>query len=195
MASEQAYFKDLQNLRSERLSLFNRTRSIAKDSAFVSDVKASYGDLPLVANLRCGLWYSNSFDDHAYFKSTDGHSHMCDLNMRRLNLHLLKHLQTSGGFMLVDSSRRKRFPDSMSRTVPIWAACVNAVVDRYQHRQRQDMHKQFPEAKVDPETQLPFNLYVLPTMVSAMEKAQLESMMEQWLVKLERTLTESTSLR
>eukprot|EP01134_Creolimax_fragrantissima_P003974 CFRG3974T1 len=201
MPGDRAFYKDLHSLRNERLSLYNRTRSITIDSEFLTEVRESFPKLPFVANLRCGLWYSPKFDDTAYFKSTDGHTHKCDLNLRRLNLHLLHHLQLSGGFILVDSSRRKRFPDSMSRTIPIWAACLNAAVDRYNHRQSNGdaecvgvklAHSQHTVNNAQSTlTPMP-TLHTLPSLVSAMEKDQLEGFIEGWVTRLESTLTDRT---
>lgn len=46
--------------------------------------------------------------------------------MRRLNLHVLECVGRHSGVVLVDSTRRgKRFPDALSRTVPVWIAVVN----------------------------------------------------------------------
>lgn len=46
--------------------------------------------------------------------------------MRRLNLHVLECVGRHCGVVLVDSTRRgKRFPDALSRTVPVWIAVVN----------------------------------------------------------------------
>ena len=33
--------------------------------------------------------------------------------------------------IIVDSSRRKRMPDSFSRTIPVWAACINRAVHNF----------------------------------------------------------------
>jgi len=46
--------------------------------------------------------------------------------MRRLNLHVLECVGRHCGVVLVDSTRRgKRFPDALSRTVPVWIAVMN----------------------------------------------------------------------
>ncbi|AQL04013.1 initiator tRNA phosphoribosyl transferase family protein [Zea mays] len=37
-------------------TLYNALRSVAEDAAFVAEVAALWPSLPLVANLRCGLW-------------------------------------------------------------------------------------------------------------------------------------------
>lgn len=37
-----------------------------------------------------------------------------------------------GGCIIVDSTRRgKRFPDSMSKTIPIWCCVLNRAIERY----------------------------------------------------------------
>lgn len=44
-----------------------------------------------------------------------------------------------GGCIIVDSTRKgKRFPDSMSKTIPIWTCVLNRAVFNYLHRVRGD---------------------------------------------------------
>lgn len=69
-------------------SIYNALRSIYEDSIFVSEIAQLWPELPLVANLRCGLWYSSKFHSNCYFKSTDGHTNNLSFNTSRLNLHL-----------------------------------------------------------------------------------------------------------
>lgn len=69
-------------------SLYNALRSIYDDSVFVGEIFQLWPDLPLLANLRCGLWYSRSFHATCYFKSTDGHNNNWSFNTSRLNLHV-----------------------------------------------------------------------------------------------------------
>lgn len=69
-------------------TLYNALRSIYEDSTFVGEISQLWPDLPLLANLRCGLWYSPKFDATCYFKSTDGHSNNWSFNTSRLNLHI-----------------------------------------------------------------------------------------------------------
>ncbi|PRP80434.1 hypothetical protein PROFUN_11889 [Planoprotostelium fungivorum] len=83
--------------------------------------------IPLFANLRCGLWYSSHFDGSAYFKSTDGHYGQWQINQSRLNLHFAE--AACNGAIIVDSTRKgKIFPDSFSRTIPIWACVINRLI-------------------------------------------------------------------
>ena len=53
---------------------------------------------------------------------------------QRLNWHVAETAARCGGLLLVDATRSatKRFPDSLSKTVPIWAAVLNRAVA--QHR-------------------------------------------------------------
>ncbi|OAY76622.1 tRNA A64-2'-O-ribosylphosphate transferase [Ananas comosus] len=69
-------------------SLYNALRSIYEDSVFVAEIAGLWPQLPLVANLRCGLWYSPRFHSTCYFKSTDGHTNNCSFSTSRLNLHV-----------------------------------------------------------------------------------------------------------
>ena len=68
----------LRRLRKDReSSLCYRLKSIYYDSKFIKRCIHALGatGIPVFANLRNGLWYRESFDGSAYFKSTDGHSH------------------------------------------------------------------------------------------------------------------------
>lgn len=42
-----------------------------------------------------------------------------------------------GGCIIVDSTRKgKRFPDSMSKTIPIWACVMNRAISNHKNRMR-----------------------------------------------------------
>jgi hypothetical protein len=70
-----------------------------------------YATLPLVANLRCGLWYAPRFDATCYFKSTDGHNGWWNFSTTRLNMALADLAAGAGGAVVVDATRKgKRFP-------------------------------------------------------------------------------------
>lgn len=69
-------------------SIYNALRSIYEDSIFVGEIAQLWPELPLLANLRCGLWYSSRFESNCYFKSTDGHTNNWSFNTSRLNLHV-----------------------------------------------------------------------------------------------------------
>eukprot|EP00899_Mesostigma_viride_P012214 jgi/Mesvir1/20994/Mv08055-RA.1 len=118
---------------------YNMLRSIYEDSSFVAEIHQLYPSLPLIANLRCGRWYAPSFTDYCYFKSTDGHTNNCSFSLTRTNMHLAERLAQSGGAVVVDSTRKgKRFPDSFSKTVPVWACVLNRAI----HRTRMRMNQQ-----------------------------------------------------
>ncbi len=55
-------------LRRADLSLHNCLLSVDADTAFVSHLAKLFPTLPVVANLRCGLWYTPSPHATAYFK-------------------------------------------------------------------------------------------------------------------------------
>jgi hypothetical protein len=116
--------------RSER-SLRNHLRSIVADATFVGAVRGAPAafELPLFANQRCGAWYAPDADGAAYFKSTDGHAGTWAFSSTRLNLHFAAAAAASRGALLVDATRAgKRFPDALTRTVPLWAAVINATL-------------------------------------------------------------------
>lgn len=113
----------------EHQSLRNHILSIHKDSTVVDIIKDFFPQLPFHANLRNGLWYHNAFSDHCYFKSTDGHYNEEVFSLNRLNLHTAVSASENHGIVIVDSTRKgKKFPDSMSSTIPIWCAMLNAIV-------------------------------------------------------------------
>ncbi|GLJ30544.1 hypothetical protein SUGI_0604740 [Cryptomeria japonica] len=113
-------------------SLYNALRSIYQDSLFVSEIRRLWPELPLMANLRCGLWYSQQFDDTCYFKSTDGHTGNWSFNPIRLNIHVATIAAEKGGCIIVDATRKgKRFPDSMSKTIPIWICVLNRAIQDF----------------------------------------------------------------
>jgi tRNA A64-2'-O-ribosylphosphate transferase len=102
---------------------------------------------PLVANERCGIWYAYPFIDKeqqnhsCYFKSTDGHTNIWNVSLKRLNLNIIQLVSETGSVIIVDSSMRKKIPDSFSRTIPIWAAVINRVAQMY----RRDLDLPEPE--------------------------------------------------
>eukprot|EP00775_Hariotina_reticulata_P002442 gene2442-2745_t len=118
-------------IKKQDASLFNCLNSIKDDAAFVSEIRVLYPDLPLLANLRCGLWYAPRPDGTCCFKSTDGHCGHHQFSCTRLNWHVAELAARKGGCVIVDATRRgKRFPDAMSKTIPIWATVINRAVAR-----------------------------------------------------------------
>ena len=63
-------------------------------------------------------------------QSTDGHSGNWAFSAARLNWHVAVLAAERGGCLLVDATRSatKRFPDALSKTVPIWCAVLNAAL-------------------------------------------------------------------
>ena len=101
----------LKHLRREQNSLFNCVHSLHEDAGFVSEIRLLYPNLPVFANLRCGLWYVKNPDGTCYFKSTDGHFGNWSFNLTRLNLNVAEACAQHGGCIIIDATRRgKRFP-------------------------------------------------------------------------------------
>ena len=125
-----------------RQNRIDHLRSIDHDVAFVLCAHRALGELPLLSNLRCGVWYVPP--EHAsgscYFKSTDGHVGCWGFSLSRLNLQVALAAARAGGVVLVDSTRSgKRFPDALTKTVPIWCCVVNralAIERQREGRQR-----------------------------------------------------------
>ncbi|XP_020575200.1 tRNA A64-2'-O-ribosylphosphate transferase isoform X2 [Phalaenopsis equestris] len=175
-------------------SLYNALRSIYEDSIFVAEIAGLWPDLPLVANLRCGLWYSPRFEATCYFKSTDGHANNWSFSTSRLNLHLALLAGQRGGCILVDSTRKgKRFPDSMSKTIPIWTCVLNRAIERWFRRMsgqiqaddQQDLSlssNEIVERHISPYWDCSLHL---PLWVSDTERAAIEDHVEEWTRQLE----------
>ncbi|KAL7421287.1 tRNA A64-2'-O-ribosylphosphate transferase [Cryptotrichosporon argae] len=143
--------------------LFHRLHSIAADEAFVRRAVSWFPGAEAIPNQRCGNWYCDPTQTsarYAYFKSTDGHIHVWDFNLRRSNLGLATHAEEVGGVILVDSTRRgKRMPDALSKTVPIWCAVINAALG------------------------LSTDVF-LPAFISPSERAQIEARIPAWAARL-----------
>ncbi|XP_048543194.1 tRNA A64-2'-O-ribosylphosphate transferase-like isoform X1 [Triticum urartu] len=130
-------YKAARRIKRRESTLYNALRSVADDAAFVAEIAALWPTLPLVANLRCGLWYAQprSLAATCYFKSTDGHAGNWAFSTARLNLHLALLAGERGGCIIVDSTRKgKRFPDSMAKTIPIWCCVLNRAIQRHRLR-------------------------------------------------------------
>ncbi|GAB2211710.1 hypothetical protein Droror1_Dr00025043 [Drosera rotundifolia] len=74
--------------KTQNSNLYNALKSIYEDSIFVAEIQQLWPQLPMLANLRCGLWYSKQFHSSCYFKSTDGHNNNWAFSTNRLNLHV-----------------------------------------------------------------------------------------------------------
>ena len=134
--------------------VFNRAASAASDAEFVArfldlddhhlddaDGLSLPSSLPVFANARAGLWHvvlNSPRVQLCRFKSTDGHAAAAggaggSFPLSRLNLNVAAAAAAGGGergggggAVIVDATRKgKRFPDALSRTIPIWAAVVN----------------------------------------------------------------------
>lgn len=101
----------LRQLKKEDSSLFNCACSVSNDARFVEEVSSLYPHLPVVPNLRCGLWYVRNGEPTCYFKSTDGHNGNWSFSTVRLNLHIAELAAARRGCIIVDATRRgKSFP-------------------------------------------------------------------------------------
>ncbi|KAK4280944.1 hypothetical protein QN277_012496 [Acacia crassicarpa] len=184
-------------------TLYNALRSIYEDSIFVGEINQLWPDLPLLANLRCGLWYSRRFHSTCYFKSTDGHTNNWSFNTSRLNLHAAHLAGQKGGCFIVDSTRRgKRFPDSMSKTIPIWTCVLNRAIRDFRKKFHDkdastngdsstydQCHEIMGEASLDWDCSLH-----LPLWVSETEKASIEERLEEWTERLKESGADIASL-
>lgn len=104
-------YKITRQLNKEQNGIFNCINSILYDADFVQEVCCLYPDLPVLANLRCGLWYTPRPDGTCYFKSTDGHNGNWNFSTVRLNMHVADLAARSGGCIIVDATRKgKTFP-------------------------------------------------------------------------------------
>nr|AKM76531.1 initiator tRNA phosphoribosyl transferase family protein [California macrophylla] len=184
-------------------TLYNALRSIYDDSIFVGEIAQLWPDLPLLANLRCGLWYSPKFHSTCYFKSTDGHTNNWSFNTSRLNLHVAHLAGQKGGCIVVDSTRKgKRFPDSMSKTIPIWACVFNRAIANHRRRTQdpaklmeEEPHTSDEHAENTRQTNDEWDSSLhLPLWVSKTEKASIEDRLEEWTKELESSGVDIPSL-
>ncbi|CAN6441300.1 unnamed protein product [Victoria cruziana] len=181
---ELSIYKASRSIKKSDRSLYNALRSIYEDSLFVREIAGLWPDLPVVANLRCGLWYAPFFNSTCYFKSTDGHTNNWSFSTVRLNLHVARVAGERGGCIVVDSTRRgKRFPDSMSKTIPIWACVMNKAINKVLTS----------ISNISYEKKWDCSLH-LPLWVSQTEKAAIELHLEEWTSQLEATGVDITPL-
>ncbi|KAI8470647.1 MAG: initiator tRNA phosphoribosyl transferase-domain-containing protein, partial [Monoraphidium minutum] len=181
-------------LKRENNSLWSCCNSVLEDERFVAEIRQLYSTLPLVANLRCGLWYAPRFDATCYFKSTDGHNGWWNFSTTRLNAALAELAAARGGAVIVDATRMgKRFPDSLTKTIPIWACVLNRAVARVRaHDARREAARrslgecgggpgQSPPsaAAAEWDTDLHLPLWVAPN-----ERKQIEAKLEGWVERL-----------
>lgn len=116
----------LRELKRQEVGLYNCVCSVLSDVAFVREISHLYSPLPLLANLRCGLWYAPKHDSTCYFKSTDGHYGNWGFSCTRLNLHTARLAAEKGGCIIVDATRRgKSFPVSGVSPLPILCRARN----------------------------------------------------------------------
>ncbi|CAF1870191.1 unnamed protein product [Brassica oleracea] len=185
-------------------SLYNALRSIYQDSLFVDEISNLWPKLPLLANLRCGLWYSPRFDATCYFKSTDGHTNNLSFNTSRLNLHLPLLAGEKGGCIIIDSTRKgKRFPDSMSKTIPMWCCVLNRSIHNHLKRlcNTNDQLNDAGFTSVDHDDSSIRQLLDkwdcslhMPLWVSKTEKASIEAKLDEWTKQLEESGADIASL-
>jgi tRNA A64-2'-O-ribosylphosphate transferase len=112
---------------------------------------------PWLANERCGCWYALPVTKQScYFKSVDGHVNTWSMSTKRLNLQLVHMLKKTGGCFILDASRTKVFPDSLARTIPLWAAVMNRMVLRF--RQERGMETNPTENEWDTDLHTPYTI-------------------------------------
>ncbi|POO00535.1 tRNA A64-2'-O-ribosylphosphate transferase [Trema orientale] len=186
-------YRAARSIKRKENTIYNALRSIYEDSIFVGEISQLWPELPLLANLRCGLWYFSKFHSTCYFKSTDGHTNNWSFNTSRLNLHVAHLAGEKGGCIIVDSTRKgKRFPDSMSKTIPIWTCVLNRAIRNHLSKVNDvsvlegnscssNGHTQ--DAKQD-STGWDCSLH-LPLWVSKTERASIEDRLEEWTKQLD----------
>ena len=156
-------------MRHDRIS---HLRSIDLDARFVSLTHRQLGSPPTFANLRCGAWYvpPRICDGTCYFKSTDGHTGNWGFSLSRLNVQVALAAAASGRVLVVDSTRSgKRYPDALSKTLPIWCAVINRAL----------------AAELPPDAAWDVALH-MPPWVPPSEAAQVEARLAGWVASLRR---------
>ncbi|KAK4698712.1 tRNA A64-2'-O-ribosylphosphate transferase, partial [Phenoliferia sp. Uapishka_3] len=203
-------------IRAKLRDTYNRLHSISEDADWVdNDVRRAFPDFPIIrnhgsgdqrswevdadelgvlANQRAGAWYVKPSEQpsdtpRAYFKSTDGHIGVHDFSLRRSNLSLLPLVQKCQGIILVDSTRRgKRFPDALSKTVPIWCAVLNKVrvmlLPPTSNNSDVDSQGWIDDGK----------LWTLPSAIGRSEHSQIDAKVEMFAERLKNSAYDFTSL-
>ncbi|KAI8892857.1 tRNA A64-2'-O-ribosylphosphate transferase [Globomyces pollinis-pini] len=167
-----------EEIRKDSKSLINRVKSIQHDAEFIKYCSTKFHNLPVIPNERAGSWYVppslRLHQKSVYFKSTDGHFGQWDFNLKRLNLSIIPFICKHKGALIVDITRKgKRFPDSLSKTIPIWCAVLNQVVHRL--RIKNNIHW---------DSDWDFELHTLPLAVSKTEHAQISERLTGFSEKL-----------
>lgn len=170
-------------LKKDDRNMYNILRSIIEDNEFLENIKSKFpSDYPLVANLRCGLWYSPTFDYTCYFKSTDGHHGHWQFNLSRLNLAVVKIAIEHGGAIIVDSTRKgKHFPDSFNRTIPIWTCVINRALHQLKKEQTKNNTKNNDVTVTD---EYDWHSLHMPPWISPSEQSQVEERLPKFVEKL-----------
>lgn len=177
----------LRAVKRQEHSLFNALASILHDAQFVQQVLASHPEFAAIPNRRCGLWYINprQYAQSCHFKSTDGHTRNLRFSLTRLNWKTAQEAARHGGAFIIDATRRgKRFPDALSKTVPIWAAVFNRALDRYKqqaspHQQEDPAEEQQQRGSDDVWQQV-----YLPPWIESTERQQIEQQIDGWMDEL-----------
>ena len=152
-------------------------KSVRSDQEYLADqLVQHFGGFKIIVNLRCGSWYvkEDQVDGACYFKSTDCHPEALKrkkmFGIRRLNMHLLgSEYQQANGLVIIDSTKNpaKNYPDSFTRTIPIWCYVINKLVEKvneYNWNVKIQLHEHVPEQEKEHITSL------LPYMVDDLSK-------------------------
>jgi tRNA A64-2'-O-ribosylphosphate transferase len=99
----------------------------------------------------------------------DGHQHQEKFAFSRLNMHILQ-ASIKEGVIIVDATKKgKVFPDSLSKTIPIWCYVFNNLISKLKNLNDDNIF----------DKQL-----CLPNFVSKLEKMLIEEKLEKWVEKL-----------
>ena len=112
---------------------------------------------------------------YIYIQSTDGHCGNWSFSPQRINAHVALAAARSTGVVIVDSTREgKKFPDSFSKTLPIWCCVLNRAIAA--HRAQLTLTSSAPSCPSPPlpENQWDTRLH-LPAWVSPSEQSQIEA--------------------
>ena len=164
-------------IKSHNINILNRLRSIDEDARFIWDIYKNYykGKLSIFANLRAGQWYINPKECYkCIFKSTDSHKNNYNFSTTRLNLNILEQsILNPYGLLIIDSTRKgKRYPDSFSKTIPIWCCIMNCLALEY----NVNINKEQWDTNLN-----------LPLWISNIEKDLIQTYLDNFLDKIKLT--------
>ncbi|KAK6941457.1 LOW QUALITY PROTEIN: Rit1, N-terminal domain [Dillenia turbinata] len=197
-----------------KLSIYKIARTIKENETRCTIHCDQYTKTRYLRNLSNMARTSSSGQSPMRFLSTDGHQNNWSFNILvstsmspilltfRAFALVVSLLRKKGGCIIVDSTRKgKRFPDSSSKTIPIWCCVFNRAIRNYLIRlhvnriggEGVNICDQKAETVGHNNSDWHHSLH-LPLWLPKTEKASIEHHLEQWTNELETSGADIASL-